>query len=489
MAAWMDTMAGSNESQIFPDVETYEAIIQAWLRTASREGLERAHDLALSLLDSPTASPNNPIQPRLLTYRPLILSWIMSKDADGPSKVQRIVDRLDAASQSLPALRPDGRILQSLTASNLTHQLSAIETEKESKESDVSAFGDVFESAKKCTRALDRICDEFQHTMELTEEADLFLETTPFEECILAWHNVAISASKVDGANDSIFEDSIDEMLRVVAAFETCIRAVQQRQSPGSLGVREDRRRSIQFRHLLVYGHRVYSAFLMCLPQLAGCCTHRESFAGKQDLLDKYIGLVESMVRRNAEYESASVHDASLESSEQEIRPFYLQQGVLPHGYRFSSRSKLLYDDGFSSDTTPKRLKRLGWSRNAFYRHVLDYLSEVDIEKVNVGDYVRICTLVKDSSLDRGDGPSAVSRELAGRLLDQISPLFRDVEKRRSWRGLVDRSFGARDASVEGPSAPRRHTGSLRGRSPSTRRPHRGSRRPTISARKTGQYA
>jgi hypothetical protein len=35
---------------VTPDIETYEAVIQAWVRVGSRAGLERAENLAETLL-------------------------------------------------------------------------------------------------------------------------------------------------------------------------------------------------------------------------------------------------------------------------------------------------------------------------------------------------------------------------------------------------------------------------------------------------------
>lgn len=102
---WMEEMIASENEWMLPDIETYEAVILRWIRTTSKEGLERAEHIARSLLDH----PDHILECRLLTFRPLLAAWTVSGLEDGCAKVDSLIQTLESASTTNLKLQPDGK--------------------------------------------------------------------------------------------------------------------------------------------------------------------------------------------------------------------------------------------------------------------------------------------------------------------------------------------------------------------------------------------
>lgn len=88
---WLEKMEklGSNDPKVAPNIETYEAVIQAWLRTSCREGLDRAErtfERIINKLDVPAT-----LEPRTETLHPLLATRLYFAD---PSSNEKILDLL-----------------------------------------------------------------------------------------------------------------------------------------------------------------------------------------------------------------------------------------------------------------------------------------------------------------------------------------------------------------------------------------------------------
>jgi hypothetical protein len=100
--AWIDEMRSRAEQgqPTKPNIETYEALIQAWLRTATRKGLVEADLLFHGLTNDETVTV------RVQTLHPLLASWFHSNEPDRWSKISRIIKRWEALSLEQRGLDP-----------------------------------------------------------------------------------------------------------------------------------------------------------------------------------------------------------------------------------------------------------------------------------------------------------------------------------------------------------------------------------------------
>jgi hypothetical protein len=358
MEAWLVDML---KDGVDPDIITFEALLQAWLRTSTRRGLDRAHEIALDLLQDSHQS----IGPRLQTFRPVALAWMLSKESDAPLKVQQLIEQLHIASSSLPDIAPDARMFEILLSSYA-----------EENTADLDRADEV---AQNCTIIIEKLCSDIQQTASDDSDMGTFLEVTSFLHAMHAWRNVAATADSelVDKAGNS--------MLTVVRAFESTVHALIKREFSDGVGLKSTLQPSLQLRHLLMHACYVYGAFASSIKEI-------DEIKHNSRLRLKYLLDVEGMVRKSAEIDAAA---SRLRSS----RERYTRDS--PLGSAAFDKDKLLYDDyiTFSCIPTDNRGRRKYDSsdRNAYLNHVLDYLKGMNIDKPSRGDFSRLCALIDET--------------------------------------------------------------------------------------------
>ena len=394
MEVWLQEMMNCPDPIVSPDIETYEALIQAWVRTATRKGLERAQELAEMLLQS----PENTIEPRLQTFRPLLMAWLWSGELDTCDKVTSLISMLDMASEKAIELRPDGRTLSSIISAHVFHLIRKLPhnlfaSGKSSKVVDSDLTREVKISAEKCTKALDRICREWKEGLHGGAEQGIFLETQAFGETLLAWQYVArlcICTGDAEGA-----ASAITEMENTVEIFHSCLEAIKIAEE--DTVQKRQRRLSFQFQYLLANAHGVYSAMCEGLRLIDKDMSRTPELPC---LLPDKIILVESMMRRGGELElllsqvsddkpnsRLKRHTGNEKDPEDELDQF-----IGP----FDITSPLIYGDLTTANPDSKFLRRLGRTREDFLLHVVSYLKYVESRKTNTGDYTRLCVLAKE---------------------------------------------------------------------------------------------
>ena len=190
---WVSEMITPNTS---PDLRTFEAMIQAWIRTGTEEGLNRAEYWADKVLD---ASTSNPISmPRLETFAPIITAWAQSGEETGVEKVAYWIDRLVDLSESHPNLAPDGQTRSKRIIALHRYQQIFLENQQVSKE---SLRQQRLDTAEECSSELFALVDmakQSQRTMELN--------AAPFRATIDAWKNTLSSEMNQTEVNKSILE-------------------------------------------------------------------------------------------------------------------------------------------------------------------------------------------------------------------------------------------------------------------------------------------
>lgn len=399
MEAWLEEMIAMD---VAPDIETYEAILQAWVRTGTRSGLEHAEALANKLLAD---APDSSIRPRLQTFHPILSAWIDSRDRDGATNVQEWVAKLDAAANLIPEVRPDGRVLGSQITAHALHQLVLLDSLDPAKLSDCtdSTRDELLVAAKTCTELLEKQTDYLSMAATRIGNGDNnILEVTAFAHTILVWSNVALVSQAKDQTD--FFELALGEMTKAVDSFEALVTTLAKTEaekresnqliaSPDA-GLQTELELSLQLRHLVVNTHRVYSAFISGLRCLKDTSVSNPNDIDKvqEPLFLRYIYVIERMLRRVGELSEIEAHDLSLKMKSSDKT--YMFEADYPHGSESSFRQRsITYADLFRYKL-PQELCLP--SRGLFLLKVASFLKESPLKQVPAGDIMRLALLIKD---------------------------------------------------------------------------------------------
>jgi hypothetical protein len=127
ISAWVRTMKLKAEQgqPTRPDIETYEALIQAWLRTITRKGLDEADRLFYKLADG----DDEAAQIRLQTLHPILASWFHSNEPDRWTKISDIIERWETLSNEKKSLDP--RLMELKIAATMGNLANEINTQQE----------------------------------------------------------------------------------------------------------------------------------------------------------------------------------------------------------------------------------------------------------------------------------------------------------------------------------------------------------------------
>jgi hypothetical protein len=456
MEAWLDEMNESSDSRIKPDIETYEAIIQGWVRSATRRGLDRAQAIAEGLLSGGGTRP----RPRLQTFRPIVIAWALSKDPNSPEKIQTLLDRLKDASETTPELDPDSRMYQYLMASHVHTQETLLR--KSSSSSHHSLDSDELESIVSSARACDRILNRLSEQLSTPSESECFIEITPFEYAVLAWRNAALAAVMlVQESEDRQFPASfalaMENMVDVRRRFEGTLQRMKDNEvsEPFVPGNKKSQQLSQQLRHMLRYAHRVHSSLIVSLLEISSKSKESSSESPVNgnctSILVRYLPEVESMLRTGGECNSfvdllsLSKFESRLSTlkSNQSDKPSdpVREQIDLPHCHSVAA-ARLTYPDQMA--LVDSRLLS-GWTYGSFIRYVVDYLWAVMREKgdgesagLRRGEMVRLLSLLQSYPMSDEESVSSdssalhESRGAIHQLMNQLSP-FQQLGS-RPWR-------------------------------------------------------
>ena len=169
MESWLCDMEHS-DSPCCPDTETYESVIQAWIRTGTLHGLQKAETLANRVFE-----PSTSLQPRLQTLHPILSAWIYSGTKDGASKVAEWVDRCVRATDATMG----GRLLGAKLLADVSFQKRQLELSNQVGSGGSShrstESGIVLERAQSCSRHLQGLVRKLVERKEqLYLDADFF---------------------------------------------------------------------------------------------------------------------------------------------------------------------------------------------------------------------------------------------------------------------------------------------------------------------------
>jgi hypothetical protein len=407
MEEWMEEMASHEDDAVTPDIETYEAVIQAWVRVGSRAGLERAESLAETLLSDLSVCS---ARPRLQTFHPILCAWMHSKDPESAVKFQKWVERLEEASDLIPAVRPDGRILGAQITAHVSSQLLLLHGlgDTPGLKCDDESRDKIFFAANACNETLEKQRAFLEQGAHTGAEVDRILEVHSFAHTVIAWSNVALANQSIEQTEQ--FEDALSQMVRVIDSFEslvaTLFQAETERQSKQATtftaaGLQTQRELSLQLRHMVVNAHRIYSAFTIGFRRLqngqrrlqSGRTTPQDgSDEGQYNPFVRHIYFVERMLRRVGEFYEIEAHDLSLKMRRSE-KAHLFQNDFLHETAPIKGSRSMTYADLFCYQS-PDELYLP--SRPGFLFEVASFLKESPLSLVPAGDIMRLALLIKD---------------------------------------------------------------------------------------------
>jgi len=228
MAKWL---LHAEKRGVNPNVEMYEAVIQAWIETGTKEGLLTAEEWAKRAVTS--SSPT-----RLKTFHPIIAAWALSQFERAPHRVTEWNRQLVAMSASKPHLKPDLNFLSAqiiawknvqagiMTRLGERKELSSseddltsetVDSDNESKiRRDVET---IFASAQSCKQLLEKFYPNELNSTQDTNALKAF--TSMFTHTIQAW-GCASRVTLLYPTSSVLLDTShgVDEMLKIARLFD-----------------------------------------------------------------------------------------------------------------------------------------------------------------------------------------------------------------------------------------------------------------------------
>ena len=196
-----------NDTYLFPNTKTFEALIYAWIKTGTQNGLLRAEYWANQALEASSTEMSDTA--RLETFYPIVSAWAQSGENLGIEKVEKWIDKLSDMSSTSPHLHPDYTIRSKLIIAKCRNQeLSS----RNHINSSLDIGEEIDSSAKDCSDSLLQLLHEIKQAKR--GNIDNF-DISPFEATLDSW-NRCISPTL--GENE--IQNIVTEMLGNINTFK-----------------------------------------------------------------------------------------------------------------------------------------------------------------------------------------------------------------------------------------------------------------------------
>ena len=329
-------------ADLAPDIETYEAVIQAWVRTGTEQGIKRAEGWASRAIDADS------IHPRLQTFHPILAAWVHCGEERGPKQVQDWINKLHElgdVAYSENCVRPDGRVqvLPILAWRNYQLAISAgirdpvhgnlINEQhtdlKGGSSGYIQHFNDeltpsIHSAAKKCTEYLERTCTESSNK----DYHNTFLNGTAFMHVVNAWGDAAaVSATwahQKQKGNAIVSEShALVQMLHAIQLLDTTLDSfrhsfqTQHQKNKADIeekgGDQPNETALIQIRHLIQVCHGIYANAIFHILKIDDINTKKRTTDDTSESLDffeetsyfvAHLPKIEMMLRKSAELQN-----------------------------------------------------------------------------------------------------------------------------------------------------------------------------------------
>ncbi|KAL3942389.1 MAG: hypothetical protein SGBAC_003421 [Bacillariaceae sp.] len=395
---WNDLIeSGEFGSDIRPNIETMESQIQAWVRTTTRDGLEKASDLGEGIVDK------GDHQLRLQSFHPIMAAWVYSGAEDGPEKVDYWLQRLQSAG--LPVME-DGRYRSASILARLSRQRQLLR-EHEVHELASQTTTDFHQMAVDSSDQLNKLVAEYK------QNESFFLEVDNFRLAIRAWNNVGDACARMGDMKGT--DEALAAIEEIVRCFDDLVQYLYT--SGGETS-------TMQLLHLLNAAPRIYSGVVSSLKDFDVIHAARNMGDEKPKYLVNNLISLERCIRRSEEFrlctEEMIVKAHALNS---ESAPF--ENGISAH-----------YEDMFSFSSSTLEQPDLATTWPAFFIEITRALDEIKLEPGTSHEVTRISLLVAEVTKKQEVGMGSNAKGQVMKVLKSIqrtspalSTLFHAVQR------------------------------------------------------------
>ncbi|CAJ1966824.1 unnamed protein product [Cylindrotheca closterium] len=342
---------------IRPNIETMESQIQAWVRTTTRDGLEKACELGEGMINK------GDHQLRLQSFHPIMAAWVYSGAGDGPEKVDYWLQRLQSAG--LPVVK-DGRYRSAPILARLSRQRQLLR-DHDVHELASQTTTDFYQMAVESTDHLDKLIADHK------QNESFFLEVDSFQLAIRGWKNVGDACARMGDLKGT--DEALAAIEEVVRSFDDLVQYLYT--SGGETA-------TIQLLHLLNGAPQIYSGALSALKDFDSIHAARDMGDAKPKYLANHLISLERSIRRSEEFRLCTEEMITKANA------------LNPESGPFENGVSLHYEDMFcfSSSTLNQPDVAAAWP--AFFIEVTRALDEIKSEPGSSHEVTRICLLVAE---------------------------------------------------------------------------------------------
>jgi hypothetical protein len=295
---WVTSIEESDDVEI--TTGCYEAVIQAWIRTGTRQGLVRAEEWALRSFN---ATSDGKLQPRLQTFYPIIAALALG--GEGPAAVAERISQLQEWSDTYPQLRPDGRINSILLLSRRRHVESLMAKSEDIDTHFESAQAAVSDSLNELTLQCDQLVGD--HSGD-KEGPPIFLETSAFFDALFCLRSYGQGAAKRMNAAEA--DATARSILKVASQFQITLKRLHAIAEKEKASLGEERMEEtvpvspildLQMKHFLDSATSVYNSALRCVNDIHNEPTEEGNTTGAHSVTATNLPEIESLLRSSEE--------------------------------------------------------------------------------------------------------------------------------------------------------------------------------------------
>jgi len=388
----MTTKAASGDDAVSPSIETYESLIQAWVRCGSMDGLLRAEAIAKKMI----AGDYCGVQPRLESFYPILGAWTYSGCDEGPQRVESWIDLIH--SQGIDPetdLRLRFPNLPIIAEISLQRQISSQSGDP------LDSWNLVRESASRCSELLDRAMDRSKKAPGVKLQTDMFMLA------INAWY-ISASAAIANGDLEEARQCS-REIQKVVNLFDDALVRLYRTH-------RAEEGNKSHFFGLLDQAPSIYGAQVAVMNSLNAIVDRFEN-GSREDGVAKQFILIEEKIRRLEEFhfflagEGNAVSDPyqNIEIEPKSMTPFP--------------------SEGFVVDSSCK-----DWTD--FIDLSLDSIGKgAQHSTVGEADFIRLCMLI--TRVASSAAPTVLNPDTKNSVIDKIGELLENYGRQNQDRKSI----------------------------------------------------
>jgi hypothetical protein len=373
MESWLEVMEKESVSnkRIAPNVETYEAVIQGWLRTGTREGLDRAQALLRRLIHVSNGNIN--LTPRIQTFHPILMSLYHSKIDDSWDKIYEWIgewEQLISNSDDNNGL--DARMIGMKLTALLQKQKAAFrDRHKKSEHTLQELHNQMISNAMLCSKLVHDASAHVERKAMRGAFDDTPLDISFFLHASTAWEFVATAG--LEDKDPKMTYNALSEIISLLVRFENIIKATKPMLG---LSFRVPTPLYAQLEHFVEHAHPFLS---LIVAQL--------SLHHNIDDRPEVLLLIEKMTRAIGEFDE--IEDFFNKADEIKNNKVDFSKRLVP-----TMQQVFLPDDHFTYQI--KQEHSTNMSRYSFLWQVIKFLEQVSKDKDNINDIVRLCHLVKN---------------------------------------------------------------------------------------------